>query len=127
MPVFVPAGSILPTGDLIQHSGEKQEVLLFYIFSGQDGSACLYEDAGTNYDYEKGEYCRIAFHYNDAQKSLSISAAEGSYRPEPAQRQFEFVLVSPECPAGIDTEVQKTISLMYSGQKTELVFSEETE
>ncbi|MDD2559134.1 MAG: DUF5110 domain-containing protein, partial [Bacteroidales bacterium] len=82
----------------------------------------LYEDAGSNYDYEKGNYDRIAFHYNDAQQSLSISAAEGSYRPGPVQRQFEFVLVSPECPAGIDTEIQKTISLRYSGQEIKISF-----
>lgn len=68
MPVFVPAGSILPTGKPIQHSGEKQETLRFYVFSGQDGKACLYEDDATSYDYEKGDYARITFHYNDAQK-----------------------------------------------------------
>jgi alpha-D-xyloside xylohydrolase len=122
MPVFVPAGSILPTGKPIQHSGEKQETLRFYVFSGQDGKACLYEDDATSYDYEKGDYARITFHYNDAQKSLSISAIEGSYRPEPAQRRFEFVLVSPQSPAGLDTKVPKTAGLVYSGQETKLDF-----
>ncbi len=120
--VFVSAGSILPTGKPIQHSGEKQETLRFYVFSGLDGKACLYEDDATSYDYEKGDYARITFHYNDAQKSLSVSAIEGSYRPEPTQRRFEFVLVSPQCPSGLDTEVHKTADLVYSGQETKLYF-----
>ncbi len=33
---------------------------------GADGSFTLYEDENDNYDYEKGVYSTIAFHWNDA-------------------------------------------------------------
>ena len=34
----------------------------------------LYEDAGTNYNYEKGAFANISFSYDEGAKTLTIGA-----------------------------------------------------
>ena len=68
IPVFVPEGSILPVGPEMEWSDQKKaELIDLYVYAGKDGSYTLYEDEGTNYNYEKGKYAMIDFKYNDAQ------------------------------------------------------------
>ena len=55
IPVFVPEGSILPVGPEMEWSDQKKaELIDLYVYAGKDGSYTLYEDEGTNYNYEKG-------------------------------------------------------------------------
>ncbi len=57
IPVFVPEGSILPVGPEMEWSDQKKaELIDLYVYAGKDGSYTLYEDEGTNYNYEKGKY-----------------------------------------------------------------------
>ena len=53
---------------------KKAELIDLYVYAGKDGSYTLYEDEGTNYNYEKGKYAMIDFKYNDAQKTITIAA-----------------------------------------------------
>jgi alpha-D-xyloside xylohydrolase len=56
MPVFVKAGSIIPTGADIQYTSEKPaDVITLFVYTGRDASFSLYEDEGTNYNYEQGK------------------------------------------------------------------------
>ena len=60
MPVFVKAGSILPTGPELQYTDEKPaDEITLHVYTGADGSFSLYEDEGTNYNYEKGAFSII--------------------------------------------------------------------
>ena len=60
IPVFIPEGAILPIGPEMQWSDEKKpELIDLYVYAGKDGSYTLYEDEGTNYNYEKGKYAVI--------------------------------------------------------------------
>ena len=61
MPIFVREGSIIPTGPEI-HIPQKriQTLLLYHVYGGKDASFTLYEDEGTNYNYEKGAFAEIA-------------------------------------------------------------------
>lgn len=70
IPVFVPAGAIIPFGPEMQWSDEKPaELITLYIYAGKDGGFTLYEDEGTNYNYEKGKYATIEFGYDDKAKN----------------------------------------------------------
>ena len=40
------------------------------IYRGADGDFTLYEDENDNYDYEKGVYATIPFHWDDAKQTL---------------------------------------------------------
>ena len=60
MPVFVREGSIVPFGPEMEWCDEKPaELINLYVYQGADASFQLYEDEGTNYNYEKGKYATI--------------------------------------------------------------------
>lgn len=80
MPIYVKAGSILPIGPEVQYAGEKSwETLEIRVYPGADGDFVLYEDEFDNYNYEKGLYSTITFHWNDARKTLTIGECKGNY------------------------------------------------
>ena len=66
VPMFVRAGSILPLGPEMQYTGEKPwDNLEIRLYPGADGTFMLYEDEGDTYNYERGIYSTIPFHWND--------------------------------------------------------------
>jgi len=95
VPMFVRAGSILPLGPEMQYVGEKPwDNLELRIYPGADGNFTLYEDEGDGYNYEKGIYTTIAFHWDDKARRLSISDRKGEY-PGMLQRRT-FLIVLPD-------------------------------
>lgn len=94
MPLFVRSGSILPVGPNMQWSEEKQaELIDLYIYTGNDGDFTLYEDENTNYNYEKGQFSRIAFHWNETAQTLGIARREGSFKGMLEHRRFNVIKV----------------------------------
>ena len=107
VPMFVRAGSILPLGPEMQYVGEKAwDNLEVRIYPGANGDFTLYEDEGDNYNYEKGQYTTIAFHWNDKARTLTIDERKGSYAGMLTKRHF--TIVTPD-------GKQKVVE--YSGQK----------
>ncbi len=95
MPLYVKAGSIIPFGPELQHTGEKPaNPITLYVYAGADGAFTLYEDDGLTYGYERGAYSRIPIQWNDAAKTLTIGKREGSFPGMLVRRTFEIVLVS---------------------------------
>ena len=118
IPVFVPEGSILPVGPEMEWSDQKKpELIDLYVYAGKDGSYMLYEDEGTNYNYEKGKYATIDFLYDDAQKTLTIGARKGSFDGMLQKRRFNVVLVSGDNQQGISlAKAPKGKKVKYAGQ-----------
>ncbi len=93
VPMFVRAGSILPMGPEMQYVGEKSwDNLEIRVYPGSDGEFTLYEDEGDNYNYEKGTYATIAFHWNNKSRTLTIDNRQGAYPGMLQSRQFSIVL-----------------------------------
>ena len=122
IPVFVPEGSILPIGPEMEWSDQKKpELIDLYVYAGKDGSYTLYEDEGTNYNYEKGKYATIDFQYDDAQKTLTIGARKGSFDGMLQKRRFNVVLVSGANQQGISlAKAPKGKKVKYAGQEVTL-------
>jgi alpha-D-xyloside xylohydrolase len=114
MPLYVKAGAILPVGDLIRHTREPQTDLAIYVYAGENGSFTLYEDEGTNYNYEKGACSLIPFHYDETAKTLTVGARKGEFAGMAEVRKFKVIYVSKNMPAGVSQEV------VYAGDKTEV-------
>ena len=94
IPVLVRAGSIVPIGPVQQYAGEKPPSdLEVRIYPGADGDFSLYEDEGTNYNYEKGLRSTIHFHWNDKRRELSIEQRNGQFSGMLQSRQFKIVAV----------------------------------
>ena len=118
IPVFIPEGAILPVGPEMQWSDEKKpELIDLYVYAGKDGSYTLYEDEGTNYNYEKGKYAVIDFKYDDALKLVTIGARKGSFDGMLQKRRFNIILVDQKKQQGVNlAKSPKGKVVKYSGQ-----------
>ena len=93
VPMFVRAGSILPLGPEMQYTGEKPwDNLEIRLYPGTDGTFMLYEDEGDTYNYERGIYSTIPFHWNDRSHTLTIGHRQGQYPGMLTNRKFTVVM-----------------------------------
>ncbi|WP_294313059.1 TIM-barrel domain-containing protein [uncultured Chryseobacterium sp.] len=112
IPLYVKAGSIIPFGPDVQYATEKKwDYLTVKIYLGADADFVLYEDEFDNYNYEKGAFTEIPFHWNEKSKTLTIGARKGSFNGMIEKRNFNLIL-----PDGR----QKTVS--YSGKRINVSF-----
>ena len=84
MPVYVRAGSIIPTQPLIQNTDETPKgPLELHVYPGPQCSGSIYLDDGHTFRYQKGEYLRQSFtcESNDQAIRLTFHKREGSYVP----------------------------------------------
>ena len=117
IPVFVREGAIIPFGPEMEWSDEKPaELINLYVYAGQNGSFQLYEDEGTNYNYEKGKYAIIDITYDDAAKKVTFGARKGSFNGMLKNRRFNVVLISKDAPKPLDLENPEGKLVQYNGK-----------
>ena len=117
IPVFVREGAIIPFGPEMQWSDEKApELIHLYIYAGQDGTFQLYEDEGTNYNYEQGRYATIDIRYDDAAKTVTFSQRKGTFPGMLRQRRFNVVLVTRDAPKPLNLDNPEGKMVQYSGK-----------
>ena len=103
MPMFAKAGSILLHGPEIEYTDEKPaDPITIMVFAGADASFDLYEDEGTNYDYENGQYAIIPISWDDASRKLTIGDRKGSFEGMLESRTFRVIVVDQDHPNTID-------------------------
>ena len=80
IPLLVRQGSIIPMGPVMQYTSEKTDAEWeIRVYPGADSSFTVYEDAGDNYNYEKGESSSFEIIWNDKNNTLTISDRKGGY------------------------------------------------
>ena len=116
MPLFVRGGSIIPVGGKVQYASQPtDEPVTIYVYAGRDGSFNLYDDEGTNYNYEKGKYSVIPLKYDDKARTLTIGDRKGSFDGMKEKRDFNVVLVDASNPVeGACAPVGKAVR--YTGK-----------
>ena len=120
IPLYVKAGAIIPYGPSIQYSNEKEaSQITLYVYGGKDGEFKLYEDDGETYDYEKGQYARIPFKFDNKTQTLIIEKREGSFPGMLEQRTFNIVYVTSEKPIGYNPDA-KGMLVKYDGKRMEV-------
>ena len=76
----------------MQYVGEKTwDNLEIRVYPGADGSFTLYEDEGDHYNYEKGVYSTITFHWDNTRQQLTIGERKGSFPGMLSTRRFMVV------------------------------------
>ena len=117
MPVFVKAGSIIPFGPELQYTSEKPaDTITLNIYTGADASFNLYEDEGTNYNYEKDAFSVIQLKYNEATKTITIGDRKGSFNGMSEKRVFNINVISSGKTKSLDFNTSDKI-LSYEGKK----------
>jgi len=118
MPVYVKEGSILPFGPELQYVAEKPaETITLFIYTGKDASFTLYEDEGTNYNYEKGAFATIDFNYNEKSKTLTVENRKGAFPGMLQNRVFNVMWIRKEKPVALDFVQKPDAVVHYNGQK----------
>jgi alpha-D-xyloside xylohydrolase len=117
IPLFVRAGSIVPMGPDVQYAAEKPaDPIELRIYPGADGDFVLYEDENDTYNYEKGTYAVIPFHWDDAKGTLTISERKGRFPGMVQSRKFRVVVVGSNHGTGIGETALAYKEVEYSGK-----------
>jgi len=112
IPLFVKAGSIIPTVEGIQYADEKtSKPMQINIYPGKDAGFVLYEDEGDNFNYENGAFSRIPFRWYDKEKKLIIENRIGEYEGMERSRSFQIMLKG------------KSVHVNYNGLETSVDFA----
>lgn len=118
MPLFVRAGSIVPTGPAMQWTGEQPDgPIVLHVFTGADGSFSLYEDDGLSPGYKKGEFARVPVKWDDASGTLTIGARQGGYPGMPGKRAVSVRFYGRGKAVAPDFSENSAISLVYTGKE----------
>ena len=121
IPVFVREGAIIPFGPEIEYTDQKPAQLInLYVYAGADGQFTLYEDEGTNYNYEQGYYTTIDIKYADADRQLTIGKRTGSFDGMLENRQFNVVLVSPNKAQSLNLDNPAGKLVDYNGEEVQI-------
>ena len=101
----------------MQWSDEKPAKLInLYVYAGRDAKFTLYEDEGTNYNYERGKYATIDFAWDDASRTLTIAGRKGSFDGMLKNRRFNVVLVSKDKKQQLDLDTPEGKMVNYNGK-----------
>ena len=90
--------------------------LHLYVYTGKDASFTLYEDEGTNYNYEKGAFAQILFTYDQETGTLTIGERQGSFNGMLKKRTFHIKVINKEKPSGMKFDVPADKTITYSGK-----------
>lgn len=119
MPVYVKEGSIIPTGPELQYTSEKPaDPITLFVYTGKNASFSLYEDEGTNYNYEKGAFATIDFNYDEKTKALTIGNRKGSFKGMLENRTFKVVVITSKTAKVLDFNQKVNHTLTYNGKAT---------
>jgi alpha-D-xyloside xylohydrolase len=122
IPLAVRAGSILPLGPVIEYAGQATDPIELRVYPGADADFTLYEDAGDGYDYERGARATLPIHWNDATRTLTLGARQGSYPGMAAGHTFSLVIVSKGHGVGGDVTASPDKTIQYTGASVDARF-----
>ncbi len=121
MPLFVKAGAIVPMGPVVQHTKEQPNPpLTVQVYTGTDGGFELYEDDGLTYAYERGEFSRIPFVFDEESGTLTIGARRGSYAGMSETRQINVRWITDGA-APSDFSARPDATVEYAGAEMRVV------
>jgi alpha-D-xyloside xylohydrolase len=118
LPLYVRAGSIVPMGPTMEWSTEKAaDPIEIRIYPGADGDFTLYEDENDNYDYAKGQHATIQLHWDDAARTLTLGAREGTFPGMVEKHTFNVIVVGAGKGVGIGDGAAQGRAVSYAGDQ----------
>jgi alpha-D-xyloside xylohydrolase len=118
MPVFVRAGSIVPSGPAIQFTGNNSHSpLTLNVYTGANGSFSVYEDDGVSRQYLNGQYSRIPLNWDERAKTLTIGNRIGSYSGMAGKRTIHIRWLKPTSPRALAFDAKADATIDYDGRE----------
>jgi alpha-D-xyloside xylohydrolase len=118
IPLFVRAGSIVPTGPAVEYSDERLDgPITLFIYRGADGAFDLYEDDGETYAHQTGAFTRIPIRYDDATGTVTIGARQGSYPEMVDRRTFHVRWIAGPGRDAANFDAPPDGTVEYAGQE----------
>lgn len=112
IPVYVKAGTILPLTDACQHTGEVADAPWeIRVYPGADGEFVVYEDEGTNYQYEKGQFATFGITWKDRKGELTLQPRKGRFPGMNESRMLKIVIMDAD--GGLSQQKE----VVYEGKK----------
>ena len=116
IPVFVRAGSIIPTGPDIQHTSEQPDgPIVLHVFTGADGEFTWHQDDGTSLAYEQGQRSEVPIRWDESAGTLTMGARQGSYSGMSGRRAVSVRFYGPESAVRPDFAENPERSFVYDG------------
>ncbi len=84
---------------------------------GRNCAFTLYEDEGTNYNYEKGQCSTIKFSYDESTGELTFGERNGEFKGMLKERTFNIVWITRDKPVAFTTGKVPNNSVTYNGSK----------
>lgn len=112
LPVFVPAGGILPLQPHMGYVGQQAvDPLRLRVGTGADGSFDLYEDGGQGSEFQDGEFSTVPISFTGSVDSspgyargdplLSIGPREGGFPEQLRHRGYEVEFLDVAAPSSV--------------------------
>src|ERR1017187_5684331 len=68
------SGAVIPIGPIKQHTREAtSEPVTLKIYPGADGTFTWFDDEGSSFEYERGNYMRVVCEWNDSSRTLTLA------------------------------------------------------
>src|SRR5438270_1076747 len=118
MPLFVRAGSIVPTGPAIQFTGnDSHSPVTLNVYTGASGSLSVYAADGVSRQFLHGQYSRIPLRWNERTKTLTIGAREGNgYAGMAGKRVINVRWMKPGLARALDLDGKADATIGYDGR-----------
>ncbi|HMQ00916.1 MAG TPA: glycoside hydrolase family 31 protein, partial [Cyclobacteriaceae bacterium] len=80
LPVFIKSSAIIPMQRTAQNTAEHMDTLLLHIYNGKDMQQFeWYEDDGSSYEFEIGDYAKRIISFSPEDRMISIGAQHGHF------------------------------------------------
>jgi alpha-glucosidase len=123
IPIFVKAGTTLPSVDVVQNTAEmaKLKHIELSVFAADAGASTLYWDAGDGYGHNAGQFTERTYTVGRKGKKLSVSQSKvGDFNPSFEQAQLRFVGLS-QPPSKITVDGKKITSRIYYAKRAVVI------
>lgn len=121
IPLFVPAGSIIPTGPVVQHVDEGlNSPITLNIYAGKDGYFEIYEDDGRSTKAEQGAWSRIPVTYDARNNKLIVGKRQGTFEGMENERSMSVRVIRGASKDAANFDKIDVPSFVYTGEEIEI-------
>lgn len=124
LPMYVKAGSIVPMGPEIEYTDQKPaDPITVIVYAGADGQFELYEDEGTNYNYENGNFSLIPISWSEKDQTLTFGKRQGQFNGMIQNRVFRILKADSKNAIVLDNPGDQYKEIKYNGNQVEVSFN----